>query len=219
MGAGAEDSLALVGQVSDVGELMAVELEHGAESLLLVPLTGEAVGNIVHILVKNIDLRLVVESALGVVVDSGVVGSDVSGVLLVVPLGLSDSLGELKNLKSEGLNSDNLIRVDVDLFLIAVLIREWGIEVEVVHGVVVVLWHDGAVVSSTSLGGSLSGGLNLSLSLSGDFGSDISAQVKGLGGESKNGKSSSEFHSCKFILYSKSDFRATYTALNFNGFS
>ena len=56
MGVCAEDWLALVRQVGDVGELMAVELENSSQSLLFVPLAAEAGGNIVDILVEHVDL-------------------------------------------------------------------------------------------------------------------------------------------------------------------
>ena len=56
VGVCAEDWLALVRQVGDVGELMAVELENSSQSLLFVPLAAEAGGNIVDILVEHVDL-------------------------------------------------------------------------------------------------------------------------------------------------------------------
>ena len=47
-------------QVGDIGELMAVELEHCTERLLFVPLSGQAVLNIIDIHEKSIDLSLVI---------------------------------------------------------------------------------------------------------------------------------------------------------------
>ena len=55
MAASTKDGLALRGDVSDVGELMAVELEHSTEYSLLVPLSAEASLHIVHILVQDVD--------------------------------------------------------------------------------------------------------------------------------------------------------------------
>ena len=60
VGAGAKDGLALVWQVGDIGELMAVELEHCTERLLFVPLSVQAVLNIIDIHEKSIDLSLVI---------------------------------------------------------------------------------------------------------------------------------------------------------------
>ena len=192
MGAGSENGFALVWQVGDIGELMAVELEDGAEGGLLAPLTAQAVRNIVHILVEHIDLGLVAQGGTSVVVNFGGIGLNLVRVLLVVPLGLGDSLGELQDLKSEGLDGDDLIGVDINLLLVAVLISEWGIQVEVVDGVLVVLWNNGAIVALLSSG--FSSGLSFDLSLSFDLGSGISAEVNSLSGECKGGKSSEEFH-------------------------
>lgn len=55
-GALAEDGLALVRKVGHVGELMAVELEDGAEGLLLVPLAAQAACDIIDVLEEHIDL-------------------------------------------------------------------------------------------------------------------------------------------------------------------
>lgn len=203
MGTSSEDSLALVRQVCDIGELMAVELKDGTESLLLVPLTVEALLDVVHILVQNVNLCLVVQSALSIVSNLGTVCTDFDGVSFIVVLSLSDSLCELENLKSESLDGDNLVGVDVDLLLVAILVREWRVKVVAMDGVVVVLGNDRAVVATLSLG------LGLGSCLGGDFSSSIGAQAEGLGGESNGCKSGKEFHNrCKFILYSKSEFRA-----------
>jgi len=61
VGSGAQNWLALVGQVCDVGELVAVELEDVAEGGLLTPLAGEALSKVGDIHVEHLDLRLVVE--------------------------------------------------------------------------------------------------------------------------------------------------------------
>ena len=60
VGARAKDGLALVWQVGDIGELMAVELEHCAERLLFTPLSVQAVLNIIDIQEKSIDLSFVI---------------------------------------------------------------------------------------------------------------------------------------------------------------
>ena len=56
MRARSKDGLALVGQVCNIGELMAVELKHGAERLLFIPLSVQAVLYIMHIHEESIDL-------------------------------------------------------------------------------------------------------------------------------------------------------------------
>lgn len=197
MGTSSEDSLALVRQVCDVCELMAVELKDGTESLLLVPLTIEALLDVVHILVQYVNLCLIVQSVLSIFSNLGTVCIDFDGVSFIIVLSLSDSLGELENLKSESLDSDDLVGVDVDLLLVAILVREWRIKVVAMNGVFVVLRNDRAVVGSFSLG------LSLGSRLGGNFCSSIGAQAEGLGGESNGRKSSKEFHNrSKFILYS-----------------
>ena len=185
VGAGSEDALALVGKVSDVGELMAVELENGSQGLLLLPLTAKAVGDVVDILVENLNLTLVLEGLVGVGDDLRLVLGDLLGVVLVVVLGLSDSLGELEDFESEGLDSDDLVGVDVDLLLIALLVCEGRLHVEVVDGGTVVLGDDGTVVSSTSgFGGDLSE----------DLGGGFGLNVERSGGDGKSCERKNEFH-------------------------
>ena len=48
---------------------MAVELENGAEGLLLVPLAAEAVSNVMDILVKHVNLGFVGQSFVTVLLD------------------------------------------------------------------------------------------------------------------------------------------------------
>lgn len=180
--------------MGNIGELVAVELEDLAEGGLLAPLTAKAVRNIVHILVEHIDLGLVAQGGTSVVVDFGGIGLNLVRVFLVVPLGLGDSLGELQDLESEGLDGDDLIGVDINLLLVAVLISEGGIQVEVMDSVLVVLWNNGARVARLSSSFSSGFSLDLGLSLSFDLGSGISAEVNSLSGECKGGKSSEEFH-------------------------
>ena len=192
VGAGSEDGLALVGKVSDVGELMAVELENGSQGLLLLPLTAKAVGDVVDILVENLNLTLVLEGLVGVGDDLGLVLGDLLGVVLVVVLGLSDSLGKLEDFESEGLDSDDLVGVDVDLLLIALLVCEGRLHVEVLDGVSVVFGNDGTVVGAAfgdvsgdgGLGKDLSGGLNLGLDLG----------VEGNDGDGKSCETKNKFH-------------------------
>ena len=107
---------------------------------------------------------------------------------MVVELGLCDSLSELEHLKAEGLNSDNLIGVDVDLLLVAFLVCERSLHVESMNGVLVVLRHDGAIVACFLFGDCLDG----KGGLSGDIG--IGAKVKGLGGGCESRKTKNEFH-------------------------
>lgn len=59
-----ENLLTLVGDVSHVGELVAVKLEDVAQSLLLANLTGEAVFHVVGVQVQKLNLSKVVEGLL-----------------------------------------------------------------------------------------------------------------------------------------------------------
>ena len=104
---------------------MAVKFQNFAKCRLFVELTRKAVRNIGDILCKHVDLSLVIEGILGVFDDSAFVLFDLSGIHLVVALGGANSLSELKHFKAEGFNCDNLIGVNIHLFLIAFLICEW----------------------------------------------------------------------------------------------
>jgi len=90
--ASAENSLALMGQVRHVGVLMAVELDDGSKLLLFAPLTTETVGNIVDIVVENLDLGLVDESFVCILCNFLSILIDLLSVGLEVVLSLSDSL-------------------------------------------------------------------------------------------------------------------------------
>ena len=140
---------------------------------------------------------------------------------LKVVLSLSDSLGELEHLEAEGLDGDDLVRVDIDLLLIAVLVCEGGLHIEVLDSVVVVLWHDWAIVSLTSfsgglsssfglgfdfgLGGDLRGNGGLDGGLSGDIDVSISAEVNSLGGGSKDCKTKNKFHDLLVFNYKRNE--------------
>ena len=125
VGSGSQDWLALVWEVGHVGELMAVEFEDSPESLLIVPLAGEAVSNILHVQEEHVDLGFVVEGSSRVSSNLGLVLSNLLGVELEVCFSLGNSGSQLHHLESEGLDSDDLIGIDVNLLLIALLIREW----------------------------------------------------------------------------------------------
>lgn len=122
--ASAENGLALMWQVGHVSVLMAVELDDGSKLLLFAPLTTEAVGNIVDIVVKNLDLGFVDKSFVRILCDFLSILIDLFSVGLEVVLSLSDSLGKLQDFESKGLDSDDLVRVDIDLLLITFLICE-----------------------------------------------------------------------------------------------
>ena len=134
---------------------------------------------------------------------------------LKVVLSLSDSLGELEHLEAEGLDGDDLVRVDIDLLLIAVLVCEGGLHIEVLDSVVVVLWHDWAIVSLTSFSGGLSSSFGLGSDLSGSGGLDgglsgdidvsISAEVNSLGGGSKDCKTKNKFHDLLVFNYKRNE--------------
>jgi hypothetical protein len=194
-GVGTKDGSALVRKVGNIGELVAVKLKHTAQLRLLSPLAVQAVTNISHILVKNLDLGFVQK---GLVAVSGNLGGVLGNFLLVVldiVLSLGDSLSELEDLKSEGLNGDDLIGVDVNLLGVALLVSEGTAKVEVVHGVVVALGHDGARPATLGTGLSSGGGGGLSGDCGG--GSGVSLQVNGGSRDSKGGEGGSEFH---FVL-------------------
>ena len=57
------------------------------------------------------------------------VQANVIRAFLIIVLGLCDPLSQLQDLKPEGLNCDDLVGVDVNLLLVAVLVREWFVEV------------------------------------------------------------------------------------------
>ena len=161
---------ALVGELCHVGELMAVELEHSTKSLLLGPLTVQALANILHVQFKHVNLCLVVKGSMGVFCYLVFVLKDLLGVELVVSLSLRNSLGQLKHLESQCFNRNDLIRVDVHLLLIAVLISERLLKVVVMHCVLIVCWHDWAGVAILSRSCSSGSSLCLSLGLSSSCG-------------------------------------------------
>ena len=148
----AKDRLALVGQMGHIGELMAVELEHGTERLLFVPLAAQAAGNVVNVLVEHVDFRLVVQCFVAVLHDSALILLDLLRVGLEVVLSLHDALGELQDFQSDGLDSDDLVGVDIDLLFVAILICEGLLKVEIVHGVVIIFRHNGSIIAFASLG-------------------------------------------------------------------
>jgi hypothetical protein len=61
MGSCSKNGLALIRQVRDISELVAVELEHAAQGALLTPLAVEALTKIDHVILEHVNLRLVVE--------------------------------------------------------------------------------------------------------------------------------------------------------------
>jgi hypothetical protein len=191
-GVGTKDGSALVGKVGNISELVAVKLKYAAQLRLLSPLAVQAVTNISHILVKNLDLGFVQKSLVAVSGNLGGILGDFLLVVLNIVLSLSDSLSELEDLESEGLNGDNLIGVDVNLLGVALLVSERTAEVEVVHGVVVALGHNGA--GPATLGTSLSsaGGGGLSADCGGSSG--VSLQINGGSRDSEGGEGGSEFH-------------------------
>ncbi len=191
-GTGAEDGLALVGQVGHVGELVAVELKHSAEGGLLAPLALQAVLDVPGVGEQEVNLGLVNESSTRVGGDLGFVLSNLNLVLLEVGLGLGNLLGQLKNLETEGLNGNNLVGVDVNLLLVALLVGELGVQVEVVHSLVVVLRHNGAIV-----GGGGGGGAGLSSCFS--LGSSVGVHFNGSGSVCEHGEGSNKFHD--FLVY------------------
>lgn len=172
-GTGSEDGLALFGKHSNVGELMAVKLNNIAESPLLRPLSGESLSDVINMKLKNIDLGFVLEGHERVHGDSSLVHGDLSSVMLEVVLGMGDSVRELKDFETDGLDGEDLVRVDIDLLLVALLIGEWGVDVEGMHGVVVDLRDDGDAGRDVS---------------------DLSTEVDGGDGGSNGSESSSEFH-------------------------
>ena len=155
--------------MSHIGELMAVELEHSTERLLFVPLAAQAAGNVVNVLVEHVNLRLVVKGLVAVCNDLALILLYLLRICLKIVLSLSDALCQPQNFQSEGLDRDNLIRVDIDLLFVAVLISEGLLKVEIVNGIVVIFWHDRTIIAfpgfgfCSCLGCYLGRGLSLSL--------------------------------------------------------
>ena len=85
---------------------------------------------------------------------------------MVVILSLCDALGQLQYFQSECLNSDNLIRVDINLLLIAILICEGLFHVKILDSVAIIFGHNWMIYEVLlGLCCSFSLGLHLSLTL------------------------------------------------------
>ena len=66
-------------------------------------------------------------------------------------LGLCDSLSELKYFEADGLDGNNLVGVDVDLFLVAILICERFFQIKFVDGEFVILLDNRSIVATNFL--------------------------------------------------------------------
>lgn len=168
---GCEDRFTLERQVGNVSELVAVEFEDAAQRVLILPLASQALCNVLHVIVKNFDLGLGKKSLVGVGSDLCLVLGDLDRVVFEVVLGGRYALRQIKHFETEGLNSDDLVGVDVDLLLVAFLVRDRVSQVEFVNSLVEALRHDGCVPALTHTGG----GSNLALRAKGD-GSGVSSE-------------------------------------------
>ena len=153
---------------------------------MLVPLAAQTVCNVVNILVHHVDLCLHVQGLVTIHSHLVSVRHDLFRVVFEVILGLGDSLRELEHFETDGFNCDDLVGVDVDLLLVAILLSEWLLHIESVDGVIVVSLDNRSVVCallssfSFSLGQSISFSFSLGLSISASLGLGLSLSL-GLG--------------------------------------
>jgi hypothetical protein len=149
-GASNENFFALRRDVGNEGELVAVELQNVAQLLLLVELTVEALADVVRVHVEHRDVGLVVQGASLVLDQALAVFVDVAVVLVVGVHHGGDPAVQADQLQSQGLDRDDLVRVDVNLLLVALLVSEGHRQVEVLPGVGVVLGHKGVLGSTAT---------------------------------------------------------------------
>ena len=123
-GASNQNFFALRRDVGNEGELVAVELQNVAQLLLLVELTVEALADVVRVQVEHRDVGLVVQGASLVRDQALAVFVDVAVVLVVGVHNGGDPAVQADQLQSQGLDRDDLVRVDVDLLLVALLVNE-----------------------------------------------------------------------------------------------
>ena len=170
---------------------MAIELHNRSELFLLGPLAAEAVCNVIYVIVEDLDLCFIGQSFVSILCNFRSVFLNLMSIGLEVVLSLSNSLSELQHFESKCFNSDDLIRVNINLLLIALLICERLLKAKFVDSLTVFLWDDGTVVSCLSFGTNLSENFHLSLGLYFSLRGQINGVCKGSNG--RDGKY--KFHS------------------------
>lgn len=135
---------ALVHNPFNVGLGVAVELENFSVQLFFSLLSLKAGFEVHNVKFDGGDVSSVLESVPCVAVDVGQVVLDFSVIFCDFSLGAVDSLLESDEEETDGLNSNNLIRVDVDLVGVPSVVRELSVEVEAVDSGVeeISLWGD-----------------------------------------------------------------------------
>ena len=126
---------------------MAVEFYDGTVKLLHLPLPPEAVFDVVDISIEFFNVGFVSAGFPVIFADLFSVVSDFSGVVLDLFLGPLNSSNELSKDDSGGLNGDDLVRIDVNLVLVALSINSWLVDVEVIDSISVVLRSDRSMVA------------------------------------------------------------------------
>ena len=125
--------LALGHNPFDISLRMAVKLEHLPVQMLFSFLSLKAGFQVENVKFDGGNVRCVLESVPCVAVDVSQVFCDLSVVLGDFSLSTVDSFLESDEEEANGLNSDNLVRVDVDLVGVPGVVRELSVEIEVVN--------------------------------------------------------------------------------------
>ena len=94
---------------------MTVKFENAAEDSLLRKLSSQALVDILHIEEEHVNFGFAKETLSTVVIDLSLVCHNQIPVFCKVLLGSGDALGQLKDLKTEGLDGDDLVGVYVNL--------------------------------------------------------------------------------------------------------
>lgn len=141
-----KDWLAFVHDPLNIGLGVAVELNDVPVKSLFSFLSFKAIFKVADIRFQLLDVGGVGTGLPVVLADLISVVCDFSGVLLDLFLGPFNSLNELGKDDSCGLDSDDLVRVDVNLMGIAFVIDGWFINVPSINSVSVALWSDRSVV-------------------------------------------------------------------------
>ena len=139
-----QDGNALVHDPFNVGLGVAVELEDLSVEFFFSLLSLEAGFEVHNVEFDSRDVGSVLESVPGVAVDVGKVILDFSVVFGDIALGTVNSVLKSDEEETDGLNSNNLVGVDVNLVGVPLVVRELSVEIEVVNSCVeeVRLWGD-----------------------------------------------------------------------------
>lgn len=148
---------------------VAVELNDMSVQSLHFFLSVEAVFDIVNVSAELFDVGFVCAGFPIVLADLFSIVSDLLGIVFDFLLGPLNSLNELGKNDSGGFNSDDLIRVDIDLVGIALIINGRFIDIPVVDGISEAFWCDWSSITIVVVGSILDG---LDVGVSGDSGGD-----------------------------------------------